>query len=866
MIQSQFFTETNSLNASRVRFDSNGSGITASDVQNAISEIDTTLNALDASNIVVDATGNTVILDSDLQTWINSADIAFLNARNTGVRVGGLVTFTPGGTTFDVGQTSGEIKDSTGYVAIDFPGQTNIPIIAFTGSIYVYIDKNNTVQQQTTAPTAEEFRSKLFLIRLAISTNSGTIVASEQLINTLTGSLNTLRDYISFVASPKKGLNISPNTDLTFQSSAGEIFELGGNFSVNPDSPNIKQFPAINSVSFFYVNRTTTYNSNQATIDVLNYDNNGVQTQLSNNRFKIETVYKFNSGNTLIQQGQNQYTSIDAAQNAINSRDVALNPAVLNGTRIGWIIVAKNATNLSDPAQAKFIQDTGVSNTSVLPTGVLFANNNLSDVVNTATARSNLGLAIGTNVQAYSSILQNTTASYTTADKAKVDTIRIKMTANTNFYVSPTGSDSNDGLTSGTPKQTIQAAVDLVTNNYDCNGFAPLIFLADGTYNATTTNGVTLKPLVGSSRAVIIGNSSNPENVRITTESPGSRGLIVDKSGQTQWSVGNVTIGFGAGYSGTGITNACLACVDNSQLRLTGTIILTTGRGSYGMTCSVESSIESQATIKFDNSLGTDISSTLIFAEQSSRIRLLGNFDFENKTVNFLGGVFGAFANSYIGSTGTFLNNSNAQIGNREYQINDNSTLEVAGNPPGISSLNNVDNSSIVNGSLVYSNTVSGLNSTTVKGAIDELAGGRFAYLISGAGNDNTVTYSTTPTDQTYNVSQASTADFSTTIDTITCNFSGNIIINVSTTFACTGTTDVVEVLNSVISSVEGSMRTAFTVITNSFNNNNASITISALRSCTSGETYSIRALRGDSNANGTVTRTGFGYFSIARV
>lgn len=41
--------------------------------------------------------------------------------------------------------------------------------------------------------------------------------------------------------------------------------------------------------------------------------------------------------------------------------------------------------------------------------------NNLSDLNNVATARTNLGLVIGTNVQAFSNVLQNTTASFTTA-------------------------------------------------------------------------------------------------------------------------------------------------------------------------------------------------------------------------------------------------------------------------------------------------------------------------------------------------------------------------------------------------------------------------------------------------------------------
>lgn len=52
--------------------------------------------------------------------------------------------------------------------------------------------------------------------------------------------------------------------------------------------------------------------------------------------------------------------------------------------------------------------------------GDLIASNNLSDVDNAATARANLGLEIDADVQAYSSVLANTTASFTTAEKASL--------------------------------------------------------------------------------------------------------------------------------------------------------------------------------------------------------------------------------------------------------------------------------------------------------------------------------------------------------------------------------------------------------------------------------------------------------------
>ena len=59
----------------------------------------------------------------------------------------------------------------------------------------------------------------------------------------------------------------------------------------------------------------------------------------------------------------------------------------------------------------------------------LLASNNLSDVQSASTSRTNLGVAIGSDVQAFSSVLAGTTASYTTAEKTKLSGIETAATA-----------------------------------------------------------------------------------------------------------------------------------------------------------------------------------------------------------------------------------------------------------------------------------------------------------------------------------------------------------------------------------------------------------------------------------------------------
>lgn len=55
--------------------------------------------------------------------------------------------------------------------------------------------------------------------------------------------------------------------------------------------------------------------------------------------------------------------------------------------------------------------------------GDLLSTNNLDDVANAGTARTNLGVAIGSNVQAYTTVLAGMTASYTTAEETKLSGI-----------------------------------------------------------------------------------------------------------------------------------------------------------------------------------------------------------------------------------------------------------------------------------------------------------------------------------------------------------------------------------------------------------------------------------------------------------
>jgi len=63
----------------------------------------------------------------------------------------------------------------------------------------------------------------------------------------------------------------------------------------------------------------------------------------------------------------------------------------------------------------------------------------------------------------------------------------IFLSGDIDFYVSTTGSDSNDGLSSATPFLTIQKAVDTIRTKYLLFGYMAIINIADGIYNENVT-------------------------------------------------------------------------------------------------------------------------------------------------------------------------------------------------------------------------------------------------------------------------------------------------------------------------------------------------------------------------------------------
>ena len=129
---------------------------------------------------------------------------------------------------------------------------------------------------------------------------------------------------------------------------------------------------------------------------------------------------------------------------------------------------------------------------------------------------------------------------------------RIPLTGDLQLYVSASGNDNNNGLSSSTPFQTLQHAADVAKKNYDSQGFDIYVNVLPGNYPA----GVTVSSqLTGGGSLRFVGNPNSPSSVVITLSTVGycfaaTRGAKIYVSG--------MQLSAPIGGTGPGNTGVCL--------------------------------------------------------------------------------------------------------------------------------------------------------------------------------------------------------------------------------------------------------------------------------------------------------------------
>jgi hypothetical protein len=353
------------------------------------------------ANITLDNTNLEVANTPNVQTFVEQVDKALLRARGTGISTSYVATVVVGGSTFSVPALEGEIASDEGYFNVVYAGAADVTILDLSvTSTWVYIDKNNVLQQQTTVPTRQDRTRKVFVMRIGVNVVGSQIIGFEYDNNPIGHYANSMRDLYEFLLIQgvpfKKDQVVTGRTDnIGFDVSSGQLLEFGGTGDIN--NPNIKNFTAVSNSSYNWMSRTEFVSLET---NLLKYwDNAGVLTALGSTTCVAHRLFRFSSGNFAMQPGQGNYANMVLCKAGAKLEEYVLNPALKDATFFGWWLIEETATATSGTADAEFVEYTlgvqGGSSSGL--SGALLRGNNFSDLLDVVAARSHLGISTTEN-------------------------------------------------------------------------------------------------------------------------------------------------------------------------------------------------------------------------------------------------------------------------------------------------------------------------------------------------------------------------------------------------------------------------------------------------------------------------------------
>lgn len=311
--------------------------------------------------------------------------------ESTGILDGGALSINAGDNTkFDVALA---VVGSTSYAASSVSPQraaavfgpqlaNAVPNLAVIAT-YVGIQMPaGTLAMQSSPFTAAQTRTIAPLG--AVISNGTNLIAVNNLPGVMRAGINQIQDLMAALGPMNLSGNvISPNgANLNINKSAGVIFKQGANFVNDEDNPHGLSLAQLTAANFNYRTSTGTQAATTNAVDVTQYESApGVLSTVPNNRFTIQRFSVFTSNLLRVQYGQFVYQTMAEAEAALATEAFVTEQNIAeNGLLLAFLIVEKSATDLSDPAQAKFIPaskfggpvgsgGTSITNTDALPEG-----------------------------------------------------------------------------------------------------------------------------------------------------------------------------------------------------------------------------------------------------------------------------------------------------------------------------------------------------------------------------------------------------------------------------------------------------------------------------------------------------------------
>lgn len=349
--------------------------------------VSTNINtSISASYIYVSGSTQDLYFSQNGNGYNNVTRLRWLESNlYTGILNGGILSSTPGSTTFNISAGEGIIVALNASTTQDpypviqrvtWSTQSNIPI-KYSGSAkitYVGLDNTGSPVQQTNSWGSSDITQWDTQIQLGVVLHlSGSV--STGVFNSPQISYGTPQKVDDFTRAfgPLKisghTLQASGST-LGLVKTSGNSYREGANYTVNPSHPSTVVESAITTSKVFryYLSGSTPIidtgvaNAGYTVIDPTKYVNTttGTLTNVSANRWSIQRVFWVPNSPTnafIVYYGNGQYLSLLDANAAIATEPFTEAPnTAQNAILVGYIIARRDCTNLTDTTTSAIIQ------------------------------------------------------------------------------------------------------------------------------------------------------------------------------------------------------------------------------------------------------------------------------------------------------------------------------------------------------------------------------------------------------------------------------------------------------------------------------------------------------------------------------
>ena len=296
----------------------------------------------------------------DYTTKSKLLEISNQNA-NSGILLGGGLSINADPTKYDIGFGEGYVSDPLNGTVTKVTWGTRsaqtTPYRTTSPATYVLMANSGgfgSVVTQSTPPTAAQYRTHIYLGKLAHTTLSNILFAVSE-PSRMFNTAGDLQDIARFIGSGNiDGNVISYNgANLNINCSSGHTLRWGANFSNDRNSPNITTESTFTAGTFRnkFRNGSGGWTAvNTSVIDPNYYDDGtGILAVVPNNKWTVKTFWRFGGTGTIhCDYGQVVYDTKADALASIDKAIVVYDPDnVRDASKRGWLVVKQGSTVLN---------------------------------------------------------------------------------------------------------------------------------------------------------------------------------------------------------------------------------------------------------------------------------------------------------------------------------------------------------------------------------------------------------------------------------------------------------------------------------------------------------------------------------------